>query len=121
MTDDATDKAPEKTPDKTPEKAPESVSTPDEGKIRAVLRNMLADLGITPDGDGDGAKKDDPADVAKQVREELANVRKGESAEAERRAILDRLSKLEKSTAPESAPILHRPVERLMKWRLPDE
>ncbi|HUL99768.1 MAG TPA: hypothetical protein VLU24_10245 [Mycobacterium sp.] len=109
---------PETAPDKTPEKTADDASTPDESKLRTLIRNILADL----TGDDDTpAKKDNPADVAEQVRKELANVRKGESAEAERRAILDRLTKLEESGERETAPVLFRRIEKFMGWRLPDE
>lgn len=126
-----TDKPDDKSADKTPAKkdtpksndadatASDSTTAPDESKLRTIVRNILAEL--TGDGDDTKKSKDDPADVAAQVRAELANVRKGESAEAERRAILDRLTKLEKSTEKEDAPVLYRAIERFMGWRLKDE
>lgn len=111
------DKAPEDTPKEDPPKPTDTGTEPDEGKLRAIIRNILEDL----TGGDKPAKKDDPADVAAQVRAELENVRKGESADAERRAILDRLTKLETAAKPESAPVLFRRIEKMMGWRLPDE
>lgn len=110
---------PPETPPATPPAAPPADNV-DESKLRVLVEGIVAKL-MGSDGDKTGDKKDNPADVAAQVRAELANVRKGESAEAERRAILDRLTKLEKSDKPEDAPVLFRRIEKLMGWRLPDE